>query len=97
MATDSSILAWRNPWTEEAGRLQSTESQESDTTLQLKREREREQGFPGGASGKGAIPGPGRHPGEGTATLSSILAWGIPRTEQPGRLKSIGLHRVRHD
>ena len=23
MATDSSILAWRNPWTEEPGRLQS--------------------------------------------------------------------------
>ena len=27
MATDSSILAWRIPWTEEAGRLQSTGSQ----------------------------------------------------------------------
>ena len=32
MATDSSILAWRTPWTEEPGRLQSTGSQESDTT-----------------------------------------------------------------
>ena len=27
MATYSSILAWRIPWTEEAGRLQSTESE----------------------------------------------------------------------
>ena len=27
MATHSSILAWRIPWTEEPGRLQSTESQ----------------------------------------------------------------------
>ena len=27
MATHSSILAWRIPWTEEAGRLQSTGSQ----------------------------------------------------------------------
>ena len=27
MATHSSILAWRNPWTEESGRLQSTGSQ----------------------------------------------------------------------
>ena len=27
MATYSSILAWRNPWTEEPGRLQSTGSQ----------------------------------------------------------------------
>ena len=30
MATYSSILAWRIPWTEESGRLQSMESQESD-------------------------------------------------------------------
>ena len=27
MATHSSILAWRSPWTEEPGGLQSTESQ----------------------------------------------------------------------
>ena len=26
------------------------------------------------------------------ATLSSILAWRIPRTEEPGRLQSIGSH-----
>ena len=32
MATHSSILAWRIPWTEEPGRLQSMGSQESDTT-----------------------------------------------------------------
>ena len=30
---------------------------------------------------------------KGTATHSSILAWGIPRTEQPGRLQSIRLQR----
>ena len=35
MATHSSILAWRNPWTEEPGGLQSMESKESDTTEQL--------------------------------------------------------------
>ena len=34
---------------------------------------------------------------EGTATHSSILAWRIPWTEEPGRLWSIGLQRVRHD
>ena len=39
MATHSSILAWRIPWTEEPGRLQSTGSQESDTTKRLERER----------------------------------------------------------
>ena len=32
MATCSCILAWRIPWTEEPGRLQSMRSQESDTT-----------------------------------------------------------------
>ena len=42
MATHSSILAWRIPWTEETGRLQSPGSQESDTTYWLKREREME-------------------------------------------------------
>ena len=35
METDSSILAWRIPWTEEPGRLQSTGSQELDKTEQL--------------------------------------------------------------
>ena len=34
---------------------------------------------------------------EGKATHSSILAWRIPWTEEPGRLLSIGLHRVGHD
>ena len=32
MATHSSILAWRIPWTEEPGGLQSVGSQELDTT-----------------------------------------------------------------
>jgi len=32
MATHSSILAWRIPWTEEAGRLQSMGLQELDRT-----------------------------------------------------------------
>ena len=32
MATYSSVLAWRIPWTEEPGRLQSMGSQEVDTT-----------------------------------------------------------------
>ena len=32
IATHSSILAWRIPWTEEPGGLHSMGSQESDTT-----------------------------------------------------------------
>ena len=31
------------------------------------------------------------------ATHSSILAWRIPETEEPGGLLSKGSHRVRHD
>ena len=30
-------------------------------------------------------------------THSSTLAWKIPWTEEPGRLQSMGLQRVRHD
>ena len=31
------------------------------------------------------------------APHSSILAWRIPWTEEPGRLQSMGLQRVGHD
>ena len=34
---------------------------------------------------------------KGMATLSSILAWRIPWTEEAGRLQSLGSQRVRHD
>ena len=30
-------------------------------------------------------------------THSSVLAWRIPGTEEPGGLPSMGLHRVGHD
>ena len=61
---------------------------------------------PGGSDGKesacntgdpGLIPGLGRSPGKGSGTHSSILAWRIPWTGEPGRLGSMGLERVRHD
>ena len=32
-----------------------------------------------------------------TGTHSSIVAWRIPWTEEPGRVQSVGSHRVRHD
>ena len=55
--------------------------------------------FPGGSDGKesacnagdqGSIPGCGRSPEKGMATHSSILAWRIPWTEEPGGLHSVG-------
>ena len=63
-------------------------------------------GFPGGSDGKesacnagdpGSILGSGRSPGEGMTTHSSVVAWRIPRTEEPGGLPSVGSHRVGHD
>ena len=35
--------------------------------------------------------------GEGMATHSSVRAWRIPGTEEPGGLPSMRSHRVRHD
>ena len=34
---------------------------------------------------------------KGMATHSSILAWRIPWTEEPGKLSSMGLQRVQHN
>ena len=57
------------------------------------------QAFPGGASGKepawhvrdaGSIPQSEDSLEEGMATHSSILAWRIPWTEEPGGLQSMG-------
>jgi len=45
----------------------------------------------------GSIPGSGRCPGGGHGNPLSILAWGIPWTEEPGGLQIIRLYRVRHD
>ena len=40
----------------------------------------------------GSIPGSGRSPGEVKGYHCSILAWRIPRTEEPGGLQSRGSH-----
>ena len=55
----------------------------------------------------GLIPELGRSPGRGHGKpfqgsffflpYSNILAWRIPRTEEPGGLQFIGSHRVGHD
>ena len=73
MTTHSSILAWRIPWTEVPGMLQSMGSH---TTEQLTHTHTHQDilGFPDGSDGKesacnvedlGLIPGSGRFPGEG--------------------------------
>ena len=63
-------------------------------------------GFPGGSDGKESACSAGDQVQslgqedtleKGIATHSSILAWRILWTEEPGGLLSIGLHRVGHD
>ena len=46
----------------------------------------------GDVRGASSIPGSGKPLEEGMATHSSILAWRIPWTEEPGRLHTV--HRV---
>ena len=43
---------------------------------------------PANAGDVGLIPGSGRFPRGGHGTLSSLLAWRIPWTEEPGGLQS---------
>ena len=66
-------------------------------------------GFPGGTVGKEPACQCRRHEmwvwslswedslGEDMATCSSILAWKIPGTEEPGGLQSMGSHRFWHN
>ena len=82
MAPHSSTPAWRIPWTEEPGGLQSMGSlgvwHDWATSLSL---------F---TSHFHALE-------KEMATHSSILAWRIPWTEEPGGLQSMGSQRVRRD
>ena len=110
MAPHSSTLAWKIPWMEEPGRLQSMGSQrvghDSETSLSrigegngnplqcscLENPRSESmywrQGF---RTTQGVLME------KEMATHSSILAWRIPWTEEPGGLQSTGSQRVGHD
>ena len=44
-----------------------------------------------------SIPDSARSPGGGNATHSSVPAWRIPWTEEPGALQSVGSQIVGHD
>ena len=55
--------------------------------------------FPGDLDGKesacnvidlGSVPRLGRSPGDGNGYLLHVLAWRIPRTEEPGRPQPMG-------
>ena len=53
--------------------------------------------LPANAGDLGSIPDSGRSLEKEMATHSSILAWRIPWTEEPGELQSMGLQRVGHN
>ena len=76
-------------------------------TIYHKKHEIEKSGFLGSSNGKesacntgdlGSTPGSGRFPRQkGIATHSSILAWRIPQTEEPGGLQSTGSQRAGHD
>ena len=84
MAPHSSTLAWKIPWTEEPGRLQSVGS---------RRVRHDESNL----ARRSMMYDKGDCPEKAMATHSSTFAWKIPWTEEPGGLQSMGLLRVGYD
>ena len=87
-----------------------TKASEDGIKFRFTDERRENRGFSSGASGKEPTCQCKRHKetqvqsmgGEdplehGIAIHSSILAWRIPWTEEPGGLQPMGLHRVGHD
>ena len=84
MANNSSLLAWRISWTEEPGGLQSMGSQRVGYDFACVYWTVTSSNF------KGTLE-------EEMATHSSVLAWRIPGTGEPGGLLSMGSHRVGHD
>ena len=104
MATHSSILAWRIPWTEEPGGLQSMGLQRvrhEDTTERLSTEflwklSSKESAC--SAADAGLTPGSGRFPGEGN---SNPLQYSSPQNPTDSgawwTIQSTGSQRFRRD
>ena len=82
MAPHSSTLAWKIPWMEEPGRLQSMGS--------LRVRQDRATSFSLFTFHFHALE-------KEMSTHSSVLAWRIPGTGEPGGLLSMASHRVGHD
>ena len=125
--TCSSTLAWKIPWTEEPGGLQSmgslrvghdwATSLSLSTFMHWRRQWQPTPVFlPGESHGWRSLVGRGPWVAESRTRLSdftftfhfhalekemtthsSVLAWRIPGTAEPGGLPSMGLHRVGHN
>ena len=83
MAPHSSTLAWKIPWMEEPGRLQSM------GVARIARSRTRLSDF--------TFIFHFHALEKEMATHSTVLAWRIPGTGEPDGLLSTGSHRVEHD
>ena len=82
MATHSSTLAWKIPWTEEPGGLQPIGSQRSLHRAVVKN-------LPANSGDSGdtvLISASGRSLEEEMTAHTSIIAWKIPWTKDPGGL-----------
>ena len=92
IATHSRILAWKMSWTERSlvgcspwGRKESGRTEQLNSG-----------GLHTLITGRSDVSFY-RPLEKGMATHSSIFAWRIPWTEEPGGLQSMGLQRVRHE
>ena len=85
MAPHSSTLAWKIPWTEEPGGLRRVGPGVHGVAKSWTRLSDFTFTFHFQALE------------EEMATHSSVLAWRIPGTGEPGGLPSLGSHRVGHD
>ena len=86
MALHSSTLAWKITWTEKSGRLQSMGLLRVGHELRVRNE-----------LSDFTFTFHFHALEEEMATHSSVLAWRIPGTGEPGGLPSMGSHRVGHD
>ena len=103
MATYSSTLAWRISWTEEPGRLQSMGSQRvrhdwvTSLSLWLPQVAQMLKRLPTMRETQVRSLGWEDSLEKEMATHSSILAFKISWTEEPGRLQPMGSQRVTHN
>ena len=104
MATHFSILAWRVPWAEEPGGLQSIGSQRVGHDLATEHQSEQwislvaqtVKNLPN-AEDAASTPGSGRSPGEGNGNSLQYSCLENSMDRGAGGLQSMGPHRVGHD
>ena len=96
MATHSSILAWRNPWIEEPGELQSIRLQRVRTTERISTAvGSAVKNLPANAGEEGLILGSGRSLGEGNGNPLKYSCLGNPMDKGAWQTTFQGLQKNR--